>query len=312
MGDFFRASLKLPMTDSTLRSRLLCLAQESRRAVRLYASAAGSSTTNRNNEPQNYKEIQATEWRMVNEELIKFLGEALSRNSQKNLTRDVTAIRNSFHAEFRYTISKLADLHNELLCALETADYPRCAKLSVKLTALKAHERACQAVVHELQRALGGSSKALRNIEDTESLVGSGQEHEACSQVELTLTLEQKEYPDSEERDSSPQTINKMLGRRVEHLSKIVDGKYTGIASDGAESISVPSPINTVQRGQGFQPSSPPSTMNPNTMNPNNVNPNNVSMINTKDKCERAKEFFSENSTSKTAKILQLPKQNRA
>ena len=148
------------MDNESLRSRVMNLAQRSRRAIRLYSAVKHSHppqdsvSTTHPVHTNRYSEVQARIWRDVNTELLKEISLALENPQQRELGREIVAIREHFLHLWRNHESSIHTKRSEAAAALERSDFIKVALLSDDLVSLKAASQACEAAHHELGEAV--------------------------------------------------------------------------------------------------------------------------------------------------------------
>lgn len=145
------------------RSRLVQLMQRSRKALRLYSSVervAGDNTS-------ELADLQVSEWRRVNAELLKELNLAIGHPNQKRMVSEVFGIRDQFYGEWKLAEAEMHQKQNFLLESSENGDFVRASVLARELVTLKARTQACQAAHHEVQEVIQKSRVSQPRGEDT-------------------------------------------------------------------------------------------------------------------------------------------------
>lgn len=145
------------MESQTFRSRLAELMQKSRKALRLYSSMVGNQS--------QLNELQITQWREINQDLLKHLAAALEISNPKQVVVEVFALRDRFYSLWRTSESSVHVKQQELIRAAEHGDFVKAGLLAQELVTLRAKEQASQAAHHELQEILGRSRMEPPTIE---------------------------------------------------------------------------------------------------------------------------------------------------
>ncbi len=138
------------MNGDTFRVKLLKLMQRSRKALRLYSSVGRM----RNEHANELSDLQITQWKLINAELVKQLSLLLDVPGNRTLSSDVLSLRDRFHHEWRQSQANLHARQDELIALAEKGDFAKVAVLSRELVALKARSQAAQAAQHELSDVL--------------------------------------------------------------------------------------------------------------------------------------------------------------
>ena len=89
--------------EDTFHSRIVKLIQKSRKALRLYTSV-GRLSQGKNTE---YQELQTSEWRQVNAELIEHLTIIVNKPNQSQASADIFALRDRYYSEWRMNESEM-------------------------------------------------------------------------------------------------------------------------------------------------------------------------------------------------------------
>jgi len=144
------------MNGDTFRSRVVRLAQKSRKALRLYSSM-GQKTSGRTSV---YSDWQVQQWQEVNSELVRELTKILERPHTRKIVQDIFSLCDTFYGQWHVAEAELESLHRDLVAAAEHGDFVRSAKLSSELISLKARVQASQAVYHEIQDLIDKSKVA--------------------------------------------------------------------------------------------------------------------------------------------------------
>ena len=134
------------MENLTLRARIQQLAQKSRKALRLYTSMVRTGSRS-----GDLSEIQISEWRDVNADLLKQLSFIMDSSSSKKLVAGVFAVRDRFYSEWRTAEADLHNGHKALIHAAEKGDFVKSASLARQLVSIKSRVEAAQAAHQELQ-----------------------------------------------------------------------------------------------------------------------------------------------------------------
>ena len=134
------------MESDSFRSRVVTLMQKSRRALRLYSSAAASGTGLQG----ELSQTQVQEWREINSDLLKKLSHAAESPDKKILVFEVYGIRSDFLNIWRASEAEVATCQRELIAAAEQGDFIRTAVLSADLVKSRARLQAGQAAYHEV------------------------------------------------------------------------------------------------------------------------------------------------------------------
>lgn len=147
------------MQDHTFRSKISLLAQKSRKASRLY-----SAVRQVHNDPSSeYNQLQAAQWRVVNEELAMFLSDALRENSKtQELIRDVVLYRDRLKLRCNDADRTLLIKQPELVRISESGDFVKVAVLSKELLIAKAQQEALQAARNEIESCLKKVRQAIK------------------------------------------------------------------------------------------------------------------------------------------------------
>lgn len=151
------------MESESFRSRVMALVQKSRRALRLYNSAASASFPKVEGAPSDLSSSQVVEWREVNSLLLRKLTEAAECPNTKKLIYDVFALRSEFQGLWRSSEAELVRSQRELISSAEKGDFVRAAALANALVSLKARVQAGQAAHHELDTLIK-RSKVVRPV----------------------------------------------------------------------------------------------------------------------------------------------------
>jgi hypothetical protein len=138
------------MESESFVSRVMALIQKSRRALRLYSTAGGSSYNRVEGTIGELPSVQVAEWREINGLLLRKLTEAAEAANTKKIIYDVFALRNEFQTLWRTTEAELVQSQRELIASAESGDFIRAATLATNLVSLKARLQAGQAAHHEL------------------------------------------------------------------------------------------------------------------------------------------------------------------
>ena len=150
------------MESMPFRSRLVQLMQRSRKALRLY-----SNVERLPNDPSSeLADVQVNEWRRVNSELLKELGNALEHANQKRIISETFSIRDQFYGEWKMAEADLHRKQRQLLECSENGDFIKASLLAKELVMLKARVQACQAAHHEVQEVLSRSRVAQPATEE--------------------------------------------------------------------------------------------------------------------------------------------------
>ncbi len=110
-------------------------------------------------------DMQASEWRGINSDLVKRLTVYVEASSPKKLVTDVIGLRDQLHADYRSAEAELHVLQRELISASENGDFIKAAVVSRDLVVLKARVQATQAAYHELDVVLKRSKVNAPPIE---------------------------------------------------------------------------------------------------------------------------------------------------
>lgn len=156
------------MDSESFVSRVMTLIQKSRRALRLYSTAGGSSYGRVDGAIGELPAVQVAEWREVNGLLLRKLTEAAEAANTKKIIYDVFALRNEFQTLWRTTESELVQAQKELIASAESGDFIRAATLATNLVSLKARLQAGQAAHHELDLLIKRSKVVRPAAELTE------------------------------------------------------------------------------------------------------------------------------------------------
>jgi hypothetical protein len=138
------------MESETFRTRVMALIQKSRRALRLYSSAGSSGLVKGEGSSIELSAVQVSEWREVNNLLLRKLTEASESPNNKSLVYDIFALRNEFQGLWRASEAEMVTSQRELIDCSERGDFVRATVLATNLVSLKARVQAGQAVHHEL------------------------------------------------------------------------------------------------------------------------------------------------------------------
>lgn len=149
------------MESESFASRVMALIQKSRRALRLYSTAGGSSYGRADGTVGELPSVQVAEWREVNGLLLRKLTEAAEAANTKKIIYDVFALRNEFQTLWRTTEAELVQSQKALMASAESGDFIRAATLATSLVSLKARLQAGQAAHHELDLLIK-RSKVMR------------------------------------------------------------------------------------------------------------------------------------------------------
>jgi hypothetical protein len=147
------------MDGHTLRSRLLELMQRSRKAMRLYASVRQSQALDADG--GELHELQAEQWRSVNEMLLRQLGMILDQPNSKQLISLLCSLQQSLQIEVRDGEQELRVKQRALVDAVQASDFVKCALVAKQLVACKARQQAENAAcneLHEITKRLGSSA----------------------------------------------------------------------------------------------------------------------------------------------------------
>ena len=156
------------MESESFVSRVMALIQKSRRALRLYSTAGGSSYNRVEGTIGELPSVQVSEWREINGLLLRKLTEAAEAANTKKIIYDVFALRNEFQTLWRTTESELVQSQKELIASSESGDFIRAATLATSLVSLKARLQAGQAAHHELDLLIKRSKVVRPAAELTE------------------------------------------------------------------------------------------------------------------------------------------------
>jgi len=138
------------MSDDTTASKVNRLLQKSRQAFRIYSSMSKSAKAEHN----EFADMQATEWRNINAELIRQLTHIVEKYSAKNLVAQIARMRDILLADFRRVESELNNEHRDILSSAERGDFVQVAQQARVLISKKAFVQAAQAASHELSLIL--------------------------------------------------------------------------------------------------------------------------------------------------------------
>ena len=138
------------MTSDTFRVKLLKLLQRSRKALRLYSSVGRM----RGEHANELSDLQISEWKLINAELVKQLSLFLDTPNNRTLAADVVALRDRFYQEWRQSQSSLHSKQDELISLAEKGDFAKAVIVGKELVSMKARLQAAQAVQHELSHVL--------------------------------------------------------------------------------------------------------------------------------------------------------------
>ena len=143
------------MEAQTLRSRLVQLAQKSRKALRLYHTMGRIG-----NDPVELTDQQLGQWKDVNAQLLRDLSSVLESSNSRDLSVQLYALRDRFHQMWRTQETRMHGLQKTLIGAAENGDFVKAAMLSRELVVIKAKAQASQAAHHELQDVIDKSKVA--------------------------------------------------------------------------------------------------------------------------------------------------------
>lgn len=156
------------MEAESFVSRVMALIQKSRRALRLYSTAGGSSYTRIEGTLGELPSVQVGEWREINGLLLRKLTEAAEAANTKKIIYDVFALRSEFQTLWRSTEAELVQAQKDLVTCAESGDFIRAATLATSLVSLKARLQAGQAAHHELDLLIKRSKVVRPAAELTE------------------------------------------------------------------------------------------------------------------------------------------------
>lgn len=159
--------------------------QRSRKALRLYSSVERLPNDN----TSDLSELQISEWRRVNAELLKELGAALDQTTQKRMVNEVFGIRDQFYGEWKLSEADLHLKHRQLLECVENSDFIRASLLARELVALKARAQACQAAHHEVQELIHRSRVSQPALENPPLSVEKEASSEEVSEVKEEIRV---------------------------------------------------------------------------------------------------------------------------
>ena len=100
----------------------MALIQKSRRALRLYSTAGGSSYNRVEGTLGELPSVQVAEWREVNGLLLRKLTEAAEAANTKKIIYDVFALRSEFQTLWRTTEAELVQAQRDLIACAESGD----------------------------------------------------------------------------------------------------------------------------------------------------------------------------------------------
>ena len=135
------------MDRDTFRSRVVKLVQKSKKALRLYTSMGRLNT----GEASELADQQVSEWKTINQTLIKTITEALDSLGNKELAERIFFLRDHFYSNWRTAEADLKTKQGILTAAADNQDFIKCAGISKELAILKSRMQASQAACHELQ-----------------------------------------------------------------------------------------------------------------------------------------------------------------
>lgn len=138
------------MESETFRSRVLAVLQKGRRALRLYSSGSSSRVSTSQEFQSELSQLQVSEWREVNNNLVRKLSHAAESLNIRRVVFDIFAVRNELFSESNSAEAAMSNAQNELASSVENRDFARAAVLARSLVGLKARTQACQAAFHEL------------------------------------------------------------------------------------------------------------------------------------------------------------------
>jgi hypothetical protein len=156
------------MESESFVYRVMALIQKSRRALRLYSTAGGSSYNRVEGTLGELPSVQVAEWREVNGLLLRKLTEAAEAANTKKIIYDVFALRSEFQTLWRTTEAELVQSQRDLIACAESGDFIRAATLATNLVSLKARLQAGQAAHHELDLLIKRSKVVRPAAELTE------------------------------------------------------------------------------------------------------------------------------------------------
>lgn len=152
------------MDKETLLLKIAKLIQRSRKAVRIYSSMIKGG----NVVQEKYAEVQASQWRDVNNTLLKKLSLIYEQKKTSTLARDFHFLCEGFVDEWRTYQTNLHKLQKELIALSEVGDFVKAGSLVNQLISMKAKIQALEAVCHELQSARGSFKNPKQTAPDDE------------------------------------------------------------------------------------------------------------------------------------------------
>jgi len=116
-----------------------------------------------------FAELQASEWRTINAELVKRLSSYVESPNQKKLVSDVSSLRDQLYSDYRLAEAELRSKQRDLVFASENSDFIKSAVLSRDLVTLKARMQATQAAHHELDACMRRSKVSASSCDHVQS-----------------------------------------------------------------------------------------------------------------------------------------------
>lgn len=138
------------MTSDTFHSRILSVLQKSRRALRLYTQGNAGKLTSQEEFQAELSSLQISEWREVNNFLVRKLSQAAEGPSAKRLVFEIFSVRTELAAEYKAAEEGMGTAQRELNSSVENNDFARSAILARSLVTLKARKQAYHAAHHEV------------------------------------------------------------------------------------------------------------------------------------------------------------------
>jgi hypothetical protein len=159
------------MESGSLRIRIAQLIHKSKRALRAYTSLERGTK-------RGWGEIQASEWRAANADLMKELSGVLQVSNPKSMTKALCVLRDRFYFEWREIQGVMAGKQKDLITASETSDFVRSAILSSELVSLRARNQSAEAAYKELRALVKDQPGADEVIELSHDQVVHAEEKE--------------------------------------------------------------------------------------------------------------------------------------
>jgi len=162
--------------------------KHSSRFANITSDSATSGSLETEYNTLEYSELQAAQWRFVNEELLRLLGAALDQPNPRMLLPEVLSILDKLISESEYLEEDIQESESNLLEMAKRSEFIRVAIIARKLVMLKARLQATSAAYSELEQVVGkvrGSSERAAVIGQT-GYTADNSRGTNCSRGELS------------------------------------------------------------------------------------------------------------------------------